>query len=459
MGSPITFSGFNNIDFGVVLNAIMQQERAPLTAIETQRSTLQAQNPAFATFATRIGALESAAHALAQGQGLSTVAATASDPTAVGISTGSSTVTGRYQVSVTELAQAQVIASTTTYDSVDDVVATSGVVSLTRLSQPPVNIAVTAGMTLRQLADAINSAPDAPVTASLVQVSPGQYRLVLTGKSTGADNAFTVSFPTALSGGEGLAFTDTDADGLSGDTDADNHQVARDAALTVNNLPVTSTTNTLDDVIPGVTLTLLAKDKTTVVNVTKDDSAAIDKVQKFATAYNDLLGFIKDQTTAVNGGKPGISRDPLVRGLRDSLRATLSDAYGVDDSRLADIGIGFDKTGQIVIDQDLFKAALENKPNDVKLLFGGADGKSGAFGAVEKLVSDYTKSGGLVADMRQRIDSQVARLNSRLDTLEDQLAIRRAALQQEFIAADRAMSQLNSQGQSLSQLGSQYRLF
>lgn len=459
MGSPITFSGFNNVDFGVVLNAIMQQESAPLTAIQTQRSTLQAQNTAFATFATRIGALESAAHSLAQGQGLSTVAATASDPTAVGISTGSSTITGRYEVSVTELAQAQVIASNTTYGSVDDVVATSGVVSLTRLSQPPVNIGVTAGMTLRQLADAINSAPDAPVTASVVQVSPGQYRLVLTGRSTGAENAFTVSFPTALSGGTGLTFTDTDGNGFAGDTDADNTQAAHNAALTVNGLPVTSTTNTLADVVPGVTLTLLAKDKTVVVNTTKDTSAAVDKVEKFASAYNDLLGFIQDQTTAVNGGKPGISRDPLVRGLRDSLRATLLSAYGDDESRLADVGIGFDKSGQIVIDDDLFKAALDQKPNDVKLLFGGADGKGGAFGAVEKLVSDYTKSGGLVADMRQRIDTQVARLNARLDTLQDQLAVRRAALQQEFIAADRAMSQLTAQGQSLSQLGGQYQLF
>ena len=39
MGSPITFGGFNNIDFSLVLNAIMQQERAPLTALETQRTT------------------------------------------------------------------------------------------------------------------------------------------------------------------------------------------------------------------------------------------------------------------------------------------------------------------------------------------------------------------------------------------------------------------------------------
>jgi flagellar capping protein FliD len=47
MGSPITFGGFNNIDFGYVLNAIMQQERAPLAAVESQKSALQAQNSAY----------------------------------------------------------------------------------------------------------------------------------------------------------------------------------------------------------------------------------------------------------------------------------------------------------------------------------------------------------------------------------------------------------------------------
>ena len=74
-------------------------------------------------------------------------------------------------------------------------------------------------------------------------------------------------------------------------------------------------------------------------------------------------------------------------------------------------------------------------------------------------MNDYTKSGGLVADVRKRLDTQVKSLGSRIDNMEAQLEIRRAALQQEFIAADRAMSQLNSQSNSLSQLGSQYRLF
>jgi flagellar hook-associated protein 2 len=459
MGSPITFGGFNNIDFSVVLNAIMQQERLPLTALETQKKTLEAQNTAFATYATRLGALESAAETLAKSTSLSRVSATVSDSSAVGISTGSSTITGRYEVAVTELARAQVTASSSTYDSVDDVVATSGILSLARFSEPPIEIAITGAMTLKDLAAAINNAPDAPVTATVVQVTPGQYRLVLTGRSSGTENAFTVGFSTPLSGGEGLTFTDTDNDGLSGDTDADNVQTARNATATINGLAVSSTTNVLSDVVPGVTLTLLKQSGTAVVDVTKDSTDALARVQKFADAYNDILSFVADQTTAVNSGKAGISRDPVVRGLRDALRAKLQDKYGVDEKRLADIGIGFDRTGKMAIDKDLFTSALESSPTAVQELFGGTDGKGGAFGAVKTLIADYTKAGGLVADVRQRLDSQVSRIGDRLDVLEAQLAIRRAALQQEFIAADRAMSQLNAQGSSLNQLGGQYQLF
>src|SRR5262245_44493361 len=445
MGSPITFGGFNNIDFGVVLNAIMQQERAPLTAIETQRQTLEAQNTAFATLATKLGALETAAENLADSDGLSHVAATASDTTAVGISTSSSSITGRYEVVVSELARTQVLASQSTYSSVDDVLATSGVLSLARLSQPPVNIAFTGSMTLEQLATAINNTPDAPVTASVVRASPGPDRLARTGRATGAENAFTASFTTPLSGGAGLTFADFDGNGVSGDTASDNVQNASDAAATVNGLAITSSSNTLTDVVPGVTLTLLKKDpdKSVVVDVTRDHDAAVASVKKFADAYNDLMKFLSEQTNAANDGKAGISRDPLVRSLRDALRSKLTGAYGDDAARLAAVGLGFDRNGLFEIDEDLLTAALDASPGNIQQLFGGADGNGGAFGAVKSLIEDYTRSGGLVSDVRHRIDSQVERLKDRIDSLEDQLALRRAALQQEFIAADRAMSQLN----------------
>ena len=148
-----------------------------------------------------------------------------------------------------------------------------------------------------------------------------------------------------------------------------------------------------------------------------------------------------------------------MRGLRDALRAKLQAAYGTDEARLADIGVGFDRTGKIIIDKDRFNAALDSSPTDVQELFGGGDGNGGVFGAVKLLIAEYTQAGGFVADVRNRLDTQADRIGARLDVLEAQLAIRRAALQQEFIAADRAMSQLNAQGNSLNQLGGQFRLF
>jgi flagellar hook-associated protein 2 len=456
MGSPITFSGFNNIDFGSVLNAIMAQERQPIATIEAQQKTLQAQNSAFATLATKLAALKTAAADLSSSDNTARVGATSSDTTAVGISTGSASVTGRYDVVVSELAHAQVMQSQTSYGSLDDIVATSGAISLARLNDPPIEIPITGSMSLKGLADAINRASNSPVNASVVQVSPGQYRLVLTGRSTGHANAFTVSMPTALSGGAGLAFTDTNGDGTSGDSDADNIQPAGDAQFTVNQIAITSSSNVVSDVVPGVTLTLRKKGTDPVaLDVSRDDSALTTQVQAFATAVNDLVSFINTQASSVTDGKTGIAGDPLVRSLRSALRSVVMGPQAGTGSfaRLAEVGVAFDGTGKITIDQQRLTKALEQSSADVATLF------TDRFAAIDALMSDYTRSGGLVSDVRKRIDTQVKSLGDRIDNMEAQLEGRRAALQQEFIAADRAMSQLNSQSSSLSQLGGQYRLF
>ena len=461
MGSPITFGGFNNIDFGYVLNAIMQQERAPLAAVESQKTALQAQNSAFSTFATKLGAVESAVSALARTNSLSSVAATSSDAEAVGISAGSSSVSGRYEVVVSALARSQVTTSASTYGALDEVIATSGVVTLAQFSQPPIDIPITGSMTLEGLAEAINRQPNSPVNASVVQVSPGQYRLVLTGRATGVDNGFTVTLSSPLTGGTGLAFVDTDGDGASGDDPADNVQAATDATLSVNGVAITSSSNVLRDVIPGVTLNVRRADaaQTITIDVEQDHTATIEKVEAFATAYNNLLAFIAEQTTAAASGKTAIARDPMVRGLRDALRFTMMGAESGPLARLAEVGVTFDRTGKVVIEKTRLTQALDASPVDVQDLFAGPAGGEGRFGTLEKLIAGYTKAGGLLANVRDRIDNQVSRLTERLLTMESQLAIRRAALQQEFIAADRAMSQLNSQADSLGQLGGQYKLF
>jgi flagellar hook-associated protein 2 len=123
------------------------------------------------------------------------------------------------------------------------------------------------------------------------------------------------------------------------------------------------------------------------------------------------------------------------------------------------VGLEFDSLGKLKLDKDTLEEVLKANPAEAQKLFSGIDGKSGAFGAMTALLAEYTKSGGIVASVRQAIGDQVTNISKRLDTMEARLASRRVALQQEYIAADMAMTQMKSQSSSLSAIGAQYRLF
>jgi flagellar hook-associated protein 2 len=452
----VTLSGFNNIDFSAILEAVMVQERQPFTALGTKKSALQQQNTQLGALAGKLSSLQSAAERLSSPDSLNVLSATSSDPATVGVSTSSGSMAGVYDVVVTQRAKAQVTASTSTHGA-DDVVTTGGTLSLLVGSNPPVNIVATGTMTLRQLADEINDA-EAGVQASVVQVTPGNYRLVLTATDTGTENAFT--FTSTM----GSSLTFGGADGTYGQVGDSNAVDAADAQVTVNNVATTSSSNTLTDVVPGVSLTLNAEDSTKTVRVTvsRDAAALKGQVEEFVKAYNDLVKWVNEQRTAALEGKTNVSREAVVRGLHADLRAAVLGEHGDGTiKRLAAVGIGFDRTGQMKIDDTVFNKAVDSDPEAVQELFAGAsDGTTdGAFDDLSDIVSTYADAGGLVKKAQTRIDDQVKQLSSRMDVLDAQLTIRRNALQAEFTAADQAMSRLNSQVNSLSSLSNQYRLF
>ena len=454
--AAITLSGFNNIDFSAILEAVMVQERVPFTALGTKKAALQQQNTQLGALAGKLASLQSAADNLSSPDSLSVLAAASSDPAAVGVSTSGGSTAGVYDVVVTQRAKAQVTASTSTHTE-NEVVTTGGTLSLLVGAQPPVNIVAAGSMTLRQIADAINDA-EAGVQAAVVQVTPGNYRLVLTSAQSGTENAFT--FTSTL--GNGLTFGG--ADGTYGQPGDGNAVNAADAQVTVNNVAAVSSSNTLTDVVPGVTLTLNAEDanKTVRISVSRDADGLRKQVDGFVKAYNDLVGWVNDQRTAATEGKTSVAREAVVRGLHSDLRAAILGQHGAGTlTRLAGVGIGFDRSGLMKVDSKAFEDAVTADPGAVQELFAGAsDGSTdGAFDDLAELVSSYADAGGLVAKAKDRIDDQVQNISGRMDVLDAQLTLRRNALQAEFIAADQAMSRLNSQVNSLSALNGQYRLF
>jgi flagellar hook-associated protein 2 len=449
MGSPITFSGFNQIDFNVVLNAIMLQESQPLQALQAKQKALQATDSLYAQLATKLDSLRAASKALSDSSTLTTFTASSTDPAALTVSASSSAVAGRYDVVVNELARGQVTVSDTFASDTDTtIVATGGTLTIGTAA-----IAISGPVTLRQLVTAINADSTSPASASIIATASGEYRLVLTSKSTGAANAFTIDNQLTAAA---ITFIDTDHDNISGDSALDNAVNATNASVLVNNIPVTSASNTLDAGIPGVELTLLQKDptKTIVVTVNRDDASQADRIDEFVTAFNDLVKFADDQAAASGKGTAGsIGRDSLLRGLHNSLRNALTGAHGTGPyTRLAEVGIGFTRTGELTLDRTALAAALQADPSAVQSLFANAT--TGAFGAIDNLIDEYTDSGGFVPGARTRLTDEISRVGRRMDEMQARLAIRRAALQQEFTAADQAMARLNSQKGTLSSFGS-----
>ena len=435
MSSPITFSGFNNIDFNTILNSLMQVASQPLTTLQDHQTALKSQVSSFDALNGRLSSMRAAADALGSLSSLSTVSGTSTD-TAVAVSTGTDAVEGHYDVVVNELARAQVTASTTTApDAKTTVVASGGTLTIGGVA-----VAITGDVTLQQLATAINQTDGIGVTAAVVRTGTNAYKLTLSSVDTGLANAFTVT--NGLTGGAGVAF-------------GANAVEASDASILINNIAATSSSNTFEDIAAGVTLTVSKKDatKTIGIDVTPDSSALSGKVNSFITAYNNLVKFIETQRTSANNGDAGsIGRDPLLRALRNSLRTELLGAYGsASVQRLTEVGVEFARDGTLTLNQSKFDDAVTNNGDDVRELFAGT---GGAFPAIEALLDGYSQTGGVIPSIKDRLNQQVTAMDDQISKMQTRLAQQRLAMQAEFTQADAAMSQLKNQSSSLSSIGS-----
>lgn len=448
MSSPITLSGFNSIDFNVILNAEMQQASQPMVALQGQQTNIQNQIKNYGTLQGLISNLQTAAEGLKDDSDFAVFGATSTDTTALSATASSDAVAGHYDVVVKELARSQVTASASTAPDADTTaVATGGSITINGTA---VNIA--SGVTLKGLAADINATDGVGVTATVVQSGAHSYRLVLTGSTTGSDGAFTVT--NALTGGAGVSFTDTNGDGTSGDSAADNAVQATDADVLVNNVEAFSSTNTFDSAIQGVSFTVFKKDPDTAVgiDVSADSGALQTKLNTFISAYNAIATFASGQNSSAASGDLGsIGRDPLLRGLTGQIRAALNAAYGSGTfDRLSQVGVEFSDSGTLQLNKTTFSAAISDSTADVKSLFVG---DSGAFTGLDSLLTSYTQAGGALSSNTTNLNNEVKSLGKQITRMQANLAIQQQSLQQEYTAADMAMTQLKSQTGSMTDLG------
>jgi flagellar hook-associated protein 2 len=133
MGSPITLSGFNNIDFKAITDIIIKSERQQITGLETDKRTEQTKLTAYGSLNTSLSSLRSAFDALNTQDAYESLKATSSDTTVLSATATSDATTGTFTLNVTSLARPQVtISAAGQFSDINAAIFDSGSFSITQ---------------------------------------------------------------------------------------------------------------------------------------------------------------------------------------------------------------------------------------------------------------------------------------------------------------------------------------
>ncbi|MEI7842383.1 MAG: flagellar filament capping protein FliD [Gallionellaceae bacterium] len=221
---------------------------------------------------------------------------------------------------------------------------------------------------MQGIRDAINAAKIG-VSASIVNDGGAKpNRLVLTSDEIGAANNLNIS----VSGD--AALSDLLTHDAAGTQKLSEIVAGKDASLVIDGIPVSKTTNIINDAVPGVTLNLLAAGSKNTLKIGRDTESVKTSVEGFVKTYNDLKKTIKDLTAYNEATKKGatLQGDSAMRSLERELDSMLATPLGTPAgsyTSLSQIGISKQTDGSLAIDSGKFGKAMEEKFNDVAGLF------------------------------------------------------------------------------------------
>lgn len=455
----ISFGGLGNgLDFGQVVDQLVKAQNLPIDSLRGKKNALQTKLTEYGTLGTNLLAVQSAAEALRFQASFDRTASTVSDEDVLTATSSPTAGPGTYRMQVTQLAAAhqisskaaKAVASATT----DIVPGASASVSFTVGTGPVQTVTLADGATLENLRDEINNL-GAGVTASIVNTgtpSTPAYRLLMTSSNTGADYAIAVTADT----------TDLDLANGSGTGGRDTLQAAQNATVVLGDpsqtqLTIQRSSNTLTDVIPGVTVNLkraTAVGESVTVGVSVDVGQVTDNIKKLVTSYNDMVKFINQRNTYNQETKQGgpLFGEGTIRSVistvRNALGSTLSGLTSF--SSVGEIGFKTEKDGTITLDEGKLTSALSSDYAGVKALFANRGAAEGIAQRVSKAVDslDDVQTGAMTT-RTQGITAQLARMTDDIQRKEDSLSAYEARLKTQFASLDGLLRQMQTQSNYL----------
>jgi len=356
---------------------------------------------------------------------------------------GTIALSGSYNIEVNGLAKTEMRQSQEFTSAADDLNSSSALSFTMQVGTGTVQtVSLDAGdVTLDAAAEAINEL-DFGVSAWVVQTGDGAYKLLFQGP-TGSENTVTI----------------TDSSDFFGfNSNSALVQSAADANIAVNGVSVVSSSNNISNLVPGVSIDLLATTTQSFsLSVGRDVTAAQAAITSLVDTVN-AFNTIMDEVTAIEGadGEPGaLKSDSSIRAIETTIRNLFTDDSSTPGSTvmsLSDMGVSIQRDGSYKVDSAMLSTALKDNFDDITKVFSANTNNQSAYGTADrgiagdmvKQISDYLASSGIVATRETAYSNLQTTLADEQSSLDDKAAAIEARYTKQFITMNKIMDEMKN---------------
>lgn len=416
----------NGTDFSTLIDGLITAESATLNKFKSWRTTWEYKVQGFQYLNTKLLSLKTTLGNMDTLNEFYSKSVTSTSDTAVSATANADAVVGAHSIVVGQLAKNDIMTTASGVSSLSSVVTTSNTsLSFSYAGKSYTISDIGAGSTLTTLVNFINNNAATKDKVRATTIYDGSsYHLQLYGMDQGAGNQLVISNAGSL---------------VFGASSFVNTQDAQSSLIKVDGFPVGSgnwiarDSNSVEDVIPGVSLTLKQANSNAsiTIGVTTNTDAMKANIKTFISAMNEVRGIL--QTLTKVSDSSGTAKGSLLTGnygvqlIGTQLKDTVTDLglgftlynsgnnSGDYYSALSQVGITTDANessstyGKLILDEEALDKALANDPTGVAELFAAdyqGESQSADFTYLSR-INGKTKAGSYKVEIKTGADGKI----------------------------------------------------
>ena len=437
--------------FKQAVKQIIEAEAQPIKALEARKAREEAKLKLFQEFKTKFSGLDKALAEMSDFKKFRELKVDLGEAEKIiGVTVDKDKAEpGSYQIQVDQLAARTSIISNG-FEDPNDTSLGVGYVNMYTSSGDALEIYIDDDhASLNGIASAINNHPDSIVRASVIKDvsnTDNPWKLILAAKKDGATNQ--VTFPE-------FYFLDG-----SKDFYIDGEYEAKNAKILVDNFPIEAESNDIADFLPGVNLKLkqAKPDEPFMFTISEDTQKVAGKVKSLVDQLNTVFGFIskQNQIDEKSDTRSTFAGDTGLQNIEYRLRNLMHEGFyggekGDGNPKLAflnQLGIEFDKSGQLSFKEDKFKKLLDS---DFGSISEAITGEIGFAYQMKSVLEGYTRVGtGLLSSREQGLRSRIQDIDRQIDNKTRLLERKQQDLTEKFSRLQATLGNLQRQQQYIS---------